>query len=745
MASSLGTLVVKLGLDAAEFVAGLTKAESDSQKFGARLQKGIAAGAEKAAVAVAAIGAAALGAYAAIDQLVKKAGNFKDLEEVTGASAEALASFAVSAAVAGADMGTIAAASVKLTKSLTGVDDESKAAGAALTALGIPIKDFKTLDPATQIETVAKALDGFRDGAGKTAVAVALFGKSGADLLPFLKELAAEGGRQVILTQRQIELADAYADAQARSRAQLSLYAQALATETLPAIIGFQEALKETAKAMLGLDTQNKKLAEDTGVRDFALEGARFLGYLGEGVLLVADGFRIAGATIGGALAMATSGSFAAAQGIKREVEADIARIKARKSFVDILDEQLERQRKIDIGLRLISKGNEDRNDRLAQKKAIDFSGAEKPVKGAKSGAEKISEAQRYLDSLQKQQERTLELTAVEEARIEIAKGLKGLTPEIEARIFALARELDANEELKKSLEASKKAFDEEVKAMNAAQKEQENRTKAAFDEAEAIKNANRQLSDEIEIIRGGDEARKTLELRRVQDAINIKEQALAEIQLDAARKGEAAALASQIAFLRERQQLLGTKNFAEQLAEEQKAAQDLANSLSDTFASSFEGFVNGTKSAKDAFKSFTADILAQLNRLALRKVGDALFGGNGTSGPDFFSLLAKFLGGLGGGGSAGLGSGAYTGPSFGGFANGTNFAPGGAAWVGENGPERINLPRGSQVIPNNKIRDAGSTSVTVIQNIERNADTRAHRQSALNAFSTAAAAARRR
>ena len=42
------------------------------------------------------------------------------------------------------------------------------------------------------------------------------------------------------------------------------------------------------------------------------------------------------------------------------------------------------------------------------------------------------------------------------------------------------------------------------------------------------------------------------------------------------------------------------------------------------------------------------------------------------------------------------------------GFANGTNFAPGGLALVGERGPELVNLPRGSQVIPNHRL---GSTS----------------------------------
>lgn len=42
------------------------------------------------------------------------------------------------------------------------------------------------------------------------------------------------------------------------------------------------------------------------------------------------------------------------------------------------------------------------------------------------------------------------------------------------------------------------------------------------------------------------------------------------------------------------------------------------------------------------------------------------------------------------------------------GFANGTRFAPGGLAVVGERGPELVNLPRGSQVIPNKDIRGGG-------------------------------------
>jgi len=42
------------------------------------------------------------------------------------------------------------------------------------------------------------------------------------------------------------------------------------------------------------------------------------------------------------------------------------------------------------------------------------------------------------------------------------------------------------------------------------------------------------------------------------------------------------------------------------------------------------------------------------------------------------------------------------------GFAKGTNFAPGGLAMVGERGPELVNLPRGSQVIPNHELGGMG-------------------------------------
>lgn len=118
-------------------------------------------------------------------------------------------------------------------------------------------------------------------------------------------------------------------------------------------------------------------------------------------------------------------------------------------------------------------------------------------------------------------------------------------------------------------------------------------------------------------------------------------------------------------------------------------------------------------KSIGDVASSVFKQILAELLRLQIQQsliqpLASALGLGGGLGG-------GGFLGGIfGGGGLSGAGAFPVGGlgdaglsASIGfipGFATGTNFAPGGLAWVGERGRELINLPRGSQVIPNNDI-----------------------------------------
>jgi hypothetical protein len=254
-------LIAKVG----GFVSGMTEAERAADKSAKKIQASI----ESISVAGYAVGNA-LGQYLkqgidlainAFPELIEQAGQFQDLAEKTGGSAEGIASLAVSAKVGGTSVEDLASASIKLTKNLTGVDDQSKAAGAALAALGIPVADFKKLAPEQQLLKVADALGGFAEGAGKTAVATDLFGKAGAQLLPTLKDLYEQGGAQKILTDEQIKQADDFGDGLTRTKTQIGLYASAIATQALPSITALTEVLKDAIVQVYDLD----KAAADAG------------------------------------------------------------------------------------------------------------------------------------------------------------------------------------------------------------------------------------------------------------------------------------------------------------------------------------------------------------------------------------------------------------------------------------------------------------------------------------------------
>lgn len=230
------------------------------------------------------LGAAAVGATTALAFMVREAieaaAEYQDLAEMTGATAEDLASMSVAASTAGVSMDSIGGSINKLTKSLVGVDDESKAAGAALVALGIKVEDFKRLDPVAQYEAIGKALAGYEDGAGKAAVAQALLGKSGAEQLKVFKALEEQGGRNVILTGEMIKKADEFADKAAANTQLVKLYAQSFAVQLLPAIGDVTMVVGDIIKQLLGLDKAANVLALNKAIAEWADDQAASIGLL---------------------------------------------------------------------------------------------------------------------------------------------------------------------------------------------------------------------------------------------------------------------------------------------------------------------------------------------------------------------------------------------------------------------------------------------------------------------------------
>lgn len=703
-----GSLTVSLGLDAVEYTRGLTKAEYQARQLGEKIGLSIRAGAEIAAASFATMATSAVAAFATFDNLVKKAGDFQDLAEKTGASAEGLASFGTAAGTAGTSVEAIAQASIKLTKNLTGVDDESKAAGAAVVALGLNLKDFKALSPEDQISEISKALGGFQDGAGKTAVATALLGKSGADLLPFLKALEEQGGRQVILTAEQIKQADEYADQQAKAKAELGQYAQALATQALPALTAFTGAITDTIKEMFGIEEGAGNLAKNKGIQEFADDAAVFLGGVIDLGKKTATVFEFLGESIGATAAIVAAASRGSSEGAKAafsfspldaieaarrqvtEINAiiDAARERGKKftaESVSVADQVANRiaERKRNAVLA----AQETRGFTPGQKK-LRFDGAVEDDKGKKA---KVSEAQRYLEGLEKQLLKARELTVAETALAEIRSGRIGkVSSQQEGAILAVARQVDATKAMTKyeelSAAAAKSRGDELLKA-----------TLTQEEQAASLLKSNEAMRDETELIGKSAESQAAIEQARLSSAIAIKEEELARISNTDSYVRERDAIQKQIEALTERKRLVGERGVAQQLEEESKQAAEYAKSLGSAFESSFEKVVFSGGKVSDVLKAMLQDIGRVILRLQVTQpLIDSLTKGSsgGSSGGSslFRSLFTAGAAAYANASGTGIDGFLAANNNFAGRASGGPVSAGGMYEVNENAPELLDV-----------------------------------------------------
>jgi hypothetical protein len=277
---ALATLSIDIVAQLAKFEADMGRAAGVVERSAQRMERGF--GGLKSVFAGSLLSSfandAARAAVRLLPSLVEGVAAFQDLEEKTGASAEALASFATAGDVSGTSADQLADAMVKLTGNLSKVSTDTKGAGAALKALGLDYETFRKLKPEEQFATLAERLAGFRDGAGKTSIALALLGRNGAALLPFFKELAQSGLSQNRLTAEQIRLADELVDRNARLRSELKQAAQVAALQMLPAITALGEEFAEAAKEALGFDGALTKVGGNNTFRDFAQDSVIVIG-----------------------------------------------------------------------------------------------------------------------------------------------------------------------------------------------------------------------------------------------------------------------------------------------------------------------------------------------------------------------------------------------------------------------------------------------------------------------------------
>ena len=197
-------------------LSGLSSAgEGLARVFGGGLSQGITSiGASVAGLinpfTAAVAGVAAFGAGAAavvqgltaLEDRVEKLGNTADK---LGVSFEFIQTLEEAANRSGTSIDAVSAAFGRLQKSVLGVDEESKAAQkalaeigvghdhdlvvAALAEIGVTAEELQALSPEEQYLRIGESLNSIEDPARRTAAATALFGRAGADLLPFFRNI----------------------------------------------------------------------------------------------------------------------------------------------------------------------------------------------------------------------------------------------------------------------------------------------------------------------------------------------------------------------------------------------------------------------------------------------------------------------------------------------------------------------------------------------------------------------------
>jgi hypothetical protein len=127
-----------------------------------------------------------------IKQTIEADQQLGNLAKTTGLSTEQLSALQQEAKKAGFDVDTLAAAMVNLSKGATG---QSAQAAKALQVMGISAKDANgNIKPmADLLQQVAAKFATYEDGTSKAALATAVFGRTGAQLIPLLNQIGTEG------------------------------------------------------------------------------------------------------------------------------------------------------------------------------------------------------------------------------------------------------------------------------------------------------------------------------------------------------------------------------------------------------------------------------------------------------------------------------------------------------------------------------------------------------------------------
>lgn len=282
--SIIGALRVVLGADTAALDKGLDDSRAKLGQFASDIA---ATGAIIGAAITAAYGAVALG----INNTLKSMDELNKQSQKIGIPVEQLSALKLAADLSDVSMEQLGVGMGKLAKNMVqAASKPTSEAANAFNALGISSQFVaKNLnDPNAMLLALADKFSGLKDGAGKTAAAIAIFGKSGADLIPFLNQ--GRDGIAAMTANAQkfgIVVDGPTAAAAEKFRDTLTTLGAAKDGIIVKLTAFLLPALQQFADRMLAGASNADKQASKLSFLKTAFEG------LARGVLLVADNFKI--------------------------------------------------------------------------------------------------------------------------------------------------------------------------------------------------------------------------------------------------------------------------------------------------------------------------------------------------------------------------------------------------------------------------------------------------------------------
>lgn len=682
---ALGSLVVRLGLDAAEFTSGLTKSEAQAKRFSKQMDSSFAS----AARFIGGLGiGAAVGLF--IKDTISAASALDDLSDATGSSVENLSKLANQAKISGTDFATLEKLVLKLGLGISGVDDESADASKALKFLGVT-----ATDPAEALQQVAVSLDKYADGVGKIALAKALFGKEGPKYIALLKDISQLQDVAATTSAQQAAEAEKLEKAIRQLRVESVELQKFILNSLVPTLNDLLEQFR-TGRELAGgfwaavfrLGTINPFKSTQENLKDLTDKLEKYQKMVASGVAPSA-----ASAFIGGA--------------------GGIDKIRAQREF------ELLRQRQ-EIMSNVAGMGyTGDVRDYLATKKpSAGFTVT--PDKKAKTGVDEFARAletarkmaagaKAELDSLADGAEK---LTHAQKALavLQADDVWKKFTAEQRKQITAIYESAGAFEKETDAVNKRREAYEKHVQALQDAAAAEAKAREAVRQSGDAYALHNDVLARQIAIIGQNQLAHEKL-------TAAIEHERLVKAAKDATDIGEVARLNT---LYQARLKLLDAQDAAIKQQEELQKSKQFVDALGEAFASAAEDAIVFGRSAKDVLKGLEQDLLRIITRRLVTQpleaginslltgMGVGNVGAGGTAaGANWGTTLANLASSYFGDSTQG---GTY------GYASGTNYARGGWAMVGERGPEAMFIPRGAQVVPNHELtRRREEKAVTTI------------------------------